>query len=74
VTSRAPARRADGPSAIAPPFGFTPRIVVRDAEVAQHREALGRERLVEFDDVDLVDAQASRAPAASASPGRGRCP
>ena len=46
------------PSAIAPPLGFTRGVVVGDAELAKHREALRGEGLVEFDHVEVADLEA----------------
>ena len=41
---------------MAPPLGFTRGVVVGEAELAEHGEALRGEGLVEFDDVDVADA------------------
>ena len=42
------------PSAIAPPFGIHARVVVGDAELAKDGQALSRERLVQFDHVEVA--------------------
>ena len=44
------------PSAIAPPLGFTCGVVVGEAQLAHHREALGGEGFVQFDHVHVGDA------------------
>ena len=48
--------------------------VVGDAELAKHREALGGEGFVEFDDVDVADLEAEPLEQFFASPAPGRCP
>jgi hypothetical protein len=40
------------------PVGVHPRIVVGDAELAEHRETLRRKGFVEFDHVEVADFQA----------------
>ena len=42
------------PSAIAPPFGLTCSASSGNAKLAQHRERLRGERLVEFDHIDVA--------------------
>jgi hypothetical protein len=44
------------PSAIAPPFGFHVRCVVREAELAKHRKRLRGEGFVDLDNVHISDA------------------
>ena len=62
------------PSAIAPPLGFTRGVVVGEAELAQHREALGGEGLVQFDHVHVGDGEAEALQQLLATRAPGRCP
>ena len=39
---------------MAPPFGVHARVVVRDAQLPQHRQTLRRERLVQLDYIDRL--------------------
>ena len=50
------------------------RVVVGQAEVAQHGQPLRGEGLVQLDHVDLRQRRARSAPAPCASPAPGRCP
>ena len=56
--SRAPDMPSGWPSAIAPPLGFTRGVVVGEAELAKHGEALGGEGLVQLDHVEVADLEA----------------
>ena len=56
---RAPDMPRGWPRAMAPPFGLTFG-VVGQAELAQHRQRLRGERLVQLDHVDLGERQAGR--------------
>jgi hypothetical protein len=60
VTSRAPLAPSGWPSAIAPPFGLTRGSSSARPEVAQHRQALRGEGLVELDHVHLRQRQAGQ--------------
>ena len=71
---RAPDMPSGWPSAMAPPFGFTCVGVVGDAELAQHRERLAGEGLVELDHVEIGRRQAEPRAELAASPAPGRCP
>ena len=59
---RAPVQPSGWPSAIAPPCGFSLFFV--DAELAHDRQRLRGERLVQLDDVDVVELEVARAASA----------
>ena len=71
---RAPDMPSGWPSAIAPPLGFTCGVVVGKAELAQHREALRGEGLVQFDHVEVADLEAEALQQLLATRAPGRCP
>ena len=54
--------------------GIDVRGVVGNAELAQHRQRLAGERLVELDDVEVAWARGRAARRACAWPAPGRCP
>ena len=68
---RAPVMPNGWPRAIAPPNGLSCSSV--DVELARQRDDLGRERLVDLDDVDVVDRH-PRCGEQAGSPGSGRRP
>jgi hypothetical protein len=59
--SRIPLEASGWPTAIAPPIGVDPRVVVGDAEVVEERQHLDREGLVDLEQADVVDGQAALA-------------
>ena len=62
------------PSAMAPPLRVHVRGVVRQAELAEHRERLGGEGFVELDHVDLVDGEPPRSSSLPRRRRWARCP
>ena len=54
--------------------GVHVRRVVGEAELAHHRQALGGERFVQFDHVDVADLKTKPFEQAEASRAPGRCP
>ena len=74
VSRRAPEQPSGWPSAIAPPFGVEPLVLGVDAPLAGHGERLRRERLVQLDQVDVVEAAARALERLLAWRAPGRCP